>query len=122
MTPGLNERHTSTAYHAGRFLAICQHIQDLSNIELNSTYVDRFFGAACTRPLSILPRVFKTAVHRLRKIDDWKLRRDVEASLIQLHQEFGEIWPKQLNSEGQGLFQLGFFHQAAALPRKDWRD
>ncbi len=121
MALGLNERHNSPAYHAGRFMAVCQHVQDLSDNEINATYVDRFFSSASANPAAVLPRLYRVAIHRLRKIENWSLRRDVEATLIQLHQQLTQSWPKHLGISDQGFFQLGYFHQIAALPRKDGR-
>ena len=121
MPLGLLELHESAAYHAGRFLAVCQHIQNLTSDEINATYVDRFFSAACSTPGAVLPRVYKVAARRLRKVDDRKLRDDIESTLLQLNQQVEEAWPKHLGIQEQSLFQLGFFHQTAALPCKDWR-
>ncbi|MBX3439862.1 MAG: type I-C CRISPR-associated protein Cas8c/Csd1 [Planctomycetaceae bacterium] len=121
MSKGLNETHPSPAYHAGRFLAVCQHIQDLGDSEINATYVDRFFAGASTYPCGVLPRVHRVARHRLKKIDNWNVRSDIEATLVQLHSQLSREWPGHLNTVDQGLFQLGFFHQLASLPRNDGR-
>ena len=78
MLNALDEYHPSAAYHCGRLLSVFQHVQDLTDGRVGSTYVSRFYTAASTTPCSILPRVWNTARHRLRAIPSMRLRTDIE--------------------------------------------
>lgn len=117
----VNEFHPESEYHAGRLLAVCQHIQDLAGGDVGRTYVDSYFAAACTNPSFILPVVWRTARRRLRQIEDWKVRREVEGLATRLVCHFEGTWPKGGRLKKAADFQLGFFHQRAELPFRDTR-
>ncbi len=117
----LDEFHPSPAYHAGRLLAVCQHIQDLVAPDVGRTYVDSFFSAACANPKIVLPRVWTTARSRLRQITLFKDRRDIEDLATRIYNQFGTDWPARQPADVQALFQLGYFHQRANLPITDSR-
>jgi len=117
----VDEFHPSSAYHAGRLMAVCQHIQDLVAPDVGRTYVDSYFAAACVNPNLILPRVWKTARTRLRQIPRFDVKRDIEDLATRLVNLFEAGWPARLSLGVQALFQLGYFHQRANLPIPDTR-
>ncbi len=102
-------------------LALFQQIQSLADDQVNSTYSDRYYGAASTSPANVLPRVFKTARHRVRQIRSFALKRDLLALLNRVHWEIQDRFPRFLNVAQQGEFQLGYFHQMATAPRDQAR-
>ena len=114
----LNENHPHPAYHCGRLLATCQHIQSTAIGEPKSGVLDRFYASASTSPALVIPRIWRTALHHLKTIrgksatlaeDLWKLLRAI-------HARIGDDMPRLLSLHEQSLFQLGFFHQQPFLP------
>ncbi len=111
----LNEHHQDPAYHCGRLLAVLESIQRYSALpaKLNSTLVDRYYGAACCSPGSILGTLVNNAQPHLAKMrkgkgDGWaqRLLQDVLSAV-------GDHFPKTLSLQRQGLFALGYYHQKA---------
>lgn len=111
----LQESHPDVAYHCGRLLALLESIQRRAAApsKLNTTVVDRYYGAACASPASVCGNLLNEAQHHLAKIrkgggDGWAQKQ--LASVLEHIPSF----PKTLNLERQGLFALGFYHQKAA--------
>jgi CRISPR-associated protein Csd1 len=110
---GLNPQHPDAAYHCGRLLAVLERIQRAALGDINATVVDRYYGAACSSPGSILGNLVNDAQSHLGK-----LRKDHKDFHHQLRLEevlsaIGEEFPKTLSLPRQGLFALGFYHQKA---------
>lgn len=109
----LNETHPDAAYHCGRLLAILEKIQRAALGDINATVVDRFYGAACASPGSILGNLVNDAQSHLGKMrrgsgDGWAQR-----TLEEVQSAIGNEYPKTLTLQRQGLFALGFYHQKA---------
>lgn len=112
----LNEDHPDPAYHAGRMLAVFQHIQSISSGTPKASVLDRFYGAASTSPGLIAARIWNVARHHLRNIKDKFLREDLFNLLVAIHSRIGDSMPTTLSLKEQSLFQLGFFQQQPFLP------
>ena len=112
---GPDESNECDVYHVGRLLAVCQQIQDLADPKVGRTYCDSYFGSASNDP-RILLRVWKLARHRLRQIDDWRARRELEDLANRIVVRFEHSWPASSGVDDQASFQLGYFHQRACLP------
>lgn len=109
----LNPTHPDPAYHCGRLLAVLEKIQRGALGEINSTVVDRYYGAACASPGSILGSLVNDAQSHLAKMrrgsgDGWAQRQ-----LEEVQAAIGDSYPKTLSLQRQGLFALGFYHQKA---------
>lgn len=109
----LNKSHPDAAYHCGRLLAILEKIQRAALGDINSTVVDRYYGAACASPGSILGNLVNDAQAHLAKMrkgtgDGWAQR-----ILEEVQSAIGDSYPKTLSLQRQGLFALGFYHQKA---------
>jgi len=116
---GLDEEHDIAAYHCGRLLAVCQHIQNLVAPEVNASYVGRFYSGASMSPVAVLPRVYRSAQHRLRAVRPAWVHAEIESLLCRIHEHIGREFPRQLSLAEQGHFQLGYFHQQSQLPQAD---
>lgn len=108
----LDPHHPSRAYHCGRLLAVLEDIQTSAIRNINTTVVDRFYGAASSAPFSVFPRLLVGARAHLAK-----LRRDNLGAFHALEQRLGDIhdqlteYPHILDLKEQCLFHIGFYHQ-----------
>jgi len=104
---GLNRESPDTGYRLGRLLAVLERLQGQANNNLNKTIVDRYYGAASTRPVTVFPSLIHLAQHHAGKARN--------AGFFQ--KEIGEVldavenFPPHLSLEEQGLFALGYYHQ-----------
>jgi len=112
----LNLEDQTPAYLCGRLLAVLEKAQKLAipGIGANATIVARFFGAASSAPLSVLPRLLRGAQAHLAKLE-----RDKRGAYLALQRTMEDIiagiraFPTTLTLEEQGLFSLGYYHQRA---------
>lgn len=109
----LNLKHPDAAYHCGRLLAALERIQRAALGDINSTVVDRYYGAACTSPGSILGGLVNDAQAHLGKLR--RENRDYYHQLLleEILTAIGPEFPRTLSLHRQGLFALGFYHQKA---------
>jgi CRISPR-associated protein Csd1 len=110
----LNEQHADNAYHCGRLLAVLERIQRAALGDINATVVDRYYGAACASPGSILGNLVNDAQSHLSKLRKEKKDYHHQLRLEQVLGAIGDHFPKTLSLPRQGLFALGFYHQKAA--------
>jgi CRISPR-associated protein Csd1 len=106
---GLDKENTSVGYRLGRLMAVLERVQGAAQNNPNKTIVDRYYGAASTRPATVFPRLMALAMHHLAKLT---------AGLEGYYQKnLGEVmdgiagFPQTLSLEEQGLFALGYYHQ-----------
>jgi CRISPR-associated protein Csd1 len=107
LTVGLNRECPDTGYRLGRLFAVLERLQGEANRNLNKTIVDRYYGAASTRPSTVFPSLIHLAQHHTGKA----------RSPGFFQKEIGEVleavssFPAHLSLEEQGLFALGYYHQ-----------
>ncbi|WP_417730813.1 type I-C CRISPR-associated protein Cas8c/Csd1 [Rosistilla oblonga] len=120
MEVALNEESNSSAYHAGRMLAVFQHVQTLSTGEPNASFLDRYYSAASTTPYQVLPRIWRIALNHLKRIQPRTLREELTDLLSDIHSQIPREIDvcKPLDLADQFQFQLGFFQQQPELPTK----
>ncbi|QTA93781.1 type I-C CRISPR-associated protein Cas8c/Csd1 [Desulfonema magnum] len=114
----LNPERDILAYQCGRLLAILEEAQLRAlRWRINTTLVDRFYGAASSSPTS----VFGTLLTRATTDHFPKIRKN-QLGHKKLSERFTEVqkrideiggFPKVLSLEGQAEFSLGFYHQKA---------
>jgi CRISPR-associated protein Csd1 len=104
---GLNRESPKAGYRLGRLLAVLERMQTQANQGLNKTIVDRYYGAASTRPGTVFPSLIRLAPHHIAKLKNPVfLQRDLGEVLDGL-----DSFPAHLSLEDQGLFALGYYHQ-----------
>jgi CRISPR-associated protein Csd1 len=114
----LNTSGRNSAYISGQLLAILEEAQGRSaRWKINSTLVDRYYGAASTAPGSVLGQLLnqstKSHMPKIRK-EGWgydALEELLENALGQLDDHGG--FPNTLTLGAQAEFALGFYHQRA---------
>ena len=112
------ERQTDypdAAYHCGRLLAVLENIQrSAADGQLNTTLVDRFYGAASSAPASVFGTLLRNAQPHVAK-----LRKRKRGAALRLEQEMENIlhslseFPPILTTKQQAIFALGYYHQRA---------
>lgn len=111
------------AYLCGRMLAILEEAQRrASRGKLNTTLVDRYYGAASTAPAATLGALLGLAetshLPKIRKEN--RGHRQLETLLEEVMAGFDkpEDIPRTLTLNQQAEFALGFYHQRAAFRKR----
>ncbi|MDQ3508968.1 MAG: type I-C CRISPR-associated protein Cas8c/Csd1 [Actinomycetota bacterium] len=127
-TPSL-EGADMAAYSCGRLLAELEQIQrEALGRGINTTLVDRYYGAASTTPGKVFGLLIANSQDHLSKI-----RKSRGGTYEALQRKLEEImapltrYPNSLDVGQQGLFALGYYHQraenrAAARAAKEAKD
>lgn len=106
---GLDTDNTDAGYRLGRLIAILERLQGAAQNNPNKTIVDRYYGAASTRPATVFPRLIAMAQHHLAKLTGG-LQFFYQSRLSEVLGGIA-VFPPVLNMEEQGLFALGYYHQ-----------
>ncbi|MBW4038777.1 MAG: type I-C CRISPR-associated protein Cas8c/Csd1 [Acidobacteria bacterium] len=105
----LDTESTDAPYRLGRLLSVYERLQlRAQGQNLNRTLVDRYFGAASTRPGTVFPQLVRLSQSHLRKLG---LKGDYLQGLITRIADGIESFPSMLTLEEQGRFALGYYHQ-----------
>lgn len=118
----LDPEHSSAAYQSGRLLSMIGEIQRAALGKINTTVIDRYYGAASSRPATVFPNLIRGAQPHLSRLRGNEARRglavDLERKLTQILSQMAEM-PRTLDMNQQAEFALGYYHQreAAFSPR-----
>lgn len=117
------EGRDKTAYHCGRLLAQLEQIQHFALDEkgrkkINTTIVDRYYGAMSTTPGKVMGLLCRGAQAHLGKIrkNNGGLHHNLQMSLqeIESHiQPDQDHLPNSFTMQQQSIFALGYYHQRA---------
>ncbi|SHF51564.1 CRISPR-associated protein Csd1 [Desulfofundulus australicus DSM 11792] len=108
----LDFRRSSPPYLCGRLLAVLEEAQQrAANFKLNTTLVDRFYGAASTAPASVFGNLLRLSTTAHLPEVGREVNLLVEEILSRLDKAGG--FPRTLNLPQQAEFALGFYHQRA---------
>lgn len=111
---GLNEESNDTEYVLGRLFAVLESIQLDANPGIKATIRDRYFNAACAKPASVFPILFKLKNSHIKKLEREKESSKIyyEKLLMSIMEKLSlENYPQRLSLEEQGKFILGYYHQ-----------
>ncbi len=106
---GLDRGNPNAAYRLGRLMAVLERVQGAAQKNRNKTIVDRYYGAASTRPATVFPRLLSLAQHHLAKLSGG-LAFFYQSQLSDVMDGLAQF-PPTLKLEEQGLFALGYYHQ-----------
>jgi CRISPR-associated protein Csd1 len=104
------------SYQCGRLLAQLDSLQKAALEGVNTTLIDRYYGAAAATPGKVFGGLLKDAQAHLRKLRVTKpgtyeaLQQKLEEVLCKLP---ANEWPNTLTMQQQSLFSLGYYHQRA---------
>ncbi|MDR3703529.1 MAG: type I-C CRISPR-associated protein Cas8c/Csd1 [Candidatus Sulfopaludibacter sp.] len=107
VTVGLDKENSQPAYRLGRLLAVLERLQGDAQRGLNRTIVDRYYGAASTRPATVFPALIRLAQHHLAKTNSPGFHQTNLGEVMDGIREF----PSTLSLNEQGLFAIGYYHQ-----------
>ena len=116
LQPMLDENNTQPGYVLGRLFAVLVKTQKDVAPDLNRTIQDAYYGSASASPGSVFPRLLRLHKHHLSNLEVpirmWydKLEQNICGKI--------SAFPAHLNTEQQGLFALGCYHQTQALYSK----
>ncbi len=110
ITMKLDEDQPSKSYQLGRLFATLERIQETSNPNLNTTIRERYYGSACTSPVSVFPTLMRLKNHHLAKIENRGIVTWFEKTLGEIMERL-DSFPSHLNLQDQGLFAIGYYHQ-----------
>ena len=68
VTVGLDKDNMRPGYRLGRLMAVLERLQGSAQNNPNKTIVDRYYGAASTRPATVFPRLVALAQHHVGKL------------------------------------------------------
>ncbi|MFH2030748.1 MAG: type I-C CRISPR-associated protein Cas8c/Csd1 [Bacteroidota bacterium] len=121
-------------YNCGVLLAILEAIQrkaSSSGRGVNTTLVDRFYGAASTAPATVFANLINMATKahlpKLRRENKELFKVRYQEDLVNINDLMTEAcdainaaggFPRPLCPEEQAAFALGFYHQRAALSQQ----
>ena len=108
LSMALNEESTNRAYVLGRLFAALENAQ--YNANKSSNLKERYLTSASATPALVFPAMLQTSSHHLAKsgsVADAKLIASLMDKL-----EGGIPFPARLDNTEQGLFLLGYYHQA----------
>jgi CRISPR-associated protein Csd1 len=114
ITMALDPENKETGYRLGRLFAVLERLQADAINSPNATIVDRYFGAACSTPAVVFPRLMKLAQHHAAKsLRGDYYQRQIEDVISGL--DAANAFPSTLPIEQQGLFSVGYYHQRADM-------
>jgi len=101
----LDRENIRPGYRLGRLLSVLEQLQ--TSQRAKGTIVERFYGAASTRPATVFPGLIRLAQHHVPKSN----------RPVFYQRQLGEVldgipsFPATLNLEEKGLFALGYYQQ-----------
>jgi len=107
---GLDTEQPSIGYQLGRLFAVLEKVQEEASPGLNATIRERYYGAACSSPVTVFGTLMRLKNHHIVKIDN-------KGRAINLERLIGSIvsriddFPSHLDLHEQGRFALGYYHQ-----------
>lgn len=108
---GLDKDQPSTGYQLGRLFSILEKIQEAANPNINATIRERYYGSACSVPVSVFPTLLRLKNFHIAKIRDKPNLVTYYEKLIGETLEHITSFPGHLNLYEQGMFALGYYHQ-----------
>jgi CRISPR-associated protein Csd1 len=112
----LDPKCTAPAYVLGRLFAVLEKLQYNAQGRINSTIVDRFYGAASSRPGTVFPQLMKLAQTHVKKSNSAGYFQDRMGEVIS---KLDAGFPAMLSLEEQGQFALGFYHEKWSRSNKN---
>jgi CRISPR-associated protein Csd1 len=110
----LDTSHPSIGYQLGRLFAILEKIQGEANRGINSTIRERFYGAACSTPVTVFTNLLRLKNHHIAKFESKGRKIYFERLLGEIISKINDF-PSYLNLHEQGLFAIGYYHQRQAF-------
>jgi len=106
----LDSSQPSIGYQLGRLFATLEKIQEEANPGINATIRDRYYGAACTTPVTVFTALLRLKNHHLAKLSNRGRAVNFERLLGEIIGRLNDF-PAHLDLHEQGRFAIGYYHQ-----------
>ena len=114
LTMELDTGQLSTGYLLGRLFATLEKIQEEANPGINATIRERYYGAACSSPVTVFPTLLRLKNHHLAKLESKGREINFERLIGEIIKPINDF-PPHLNLHEQGKFAIGYYHQRQDL-------
>ena len=114
VTMELDCNQPSVGYQLGRLFATLEKIQEEANPGINTTIRERFYGAACSAPITVFTNLLRLKNHHLAKMENRGRVKWFERLLGEIIGRLNQF-PAHLTLHEQGLFAVGYYHQRQAF-------
>ena len=108
---------TSIGYQLGRLMATLEKVQEEANPGLNSTITDRYYGSACSTPVTVFGTLMRLMRYHMDKLGLSGRRVYFEKLIGEITSHISEF-PAHLGIYEQGKFAVGYYHQRQAFYTK----
>jgi len=106
----LDPSQPSTGYQLGRLFAVLEKIQEEANPGINATIRERFYGAACSTPVTVFANLMRLKNHHLAKMPNRGRVINMERLIAEIVGRVDDF-PAHLDLHEQGRFAVGYYHQ-----------
>jgi CRISPR-associated protein Csd1 len=106
----LDTEQPSVGYQLGRLFAALEKIQEEGNPGINATIRERYYGAACSSPITVFGTLMRLKNHHLPKIENRGRAKNFERLIGEIMDHI-EDFPSHLSLHEQGKFAIGYYHQ-----------
>ncbi len=113
----LDVDQASIGYQLGRLMATLEKIQEEANPVLNSTITDRYYGAACSTPVTVFGTLMRLMRYHMEKLETVGRKVYFEKLVGEITGHISEF-PAHLGLYEQGKFAVGYYHQKQAFYTK----
>ncbi|MEN6297676.1 MAG: type I-C CRISPR-associated protein Cas8c/Csd1 [Rectinema sp.] len=110
ITMALDTEQPSIGYQLGRLFAVLEKIQGEANGDINATIRDRFYGSACSSPVTVFGTLMRLKNHHLSKLANKGRAVNLERLVCEIVGHFNDF-PPHLDLHEQGKFAIGYYHQ-----------
>lgn len=114
LTMSLNKESDNKAYLFGRLFAVLEKLQRDSNEGIKATIAEKYLSSACSTPAMIFPMLLNLSNHHLGKFKEEGKRiyyKQLIGEILEKLEVSEEPFPKNIMSEEQGIFYLGYYQQ-----------
>jgi len=106
----LDTEQPSIGYQLGRLFAALEKIQEEASPGLNATIRERYYGSACSSPVTVFGTLMRLKNHHLAKIENEGRVVNLERLVTEIVGHFSDF-PAHLDLHEQGKFAIGYYHQ-----------
>lgn len=112
----LDPQNTNIGYRLGRLFAVLEKAQEIASPNLNAGIRDRYYGAACSTPITVFSRLLRLKNHHVAKLSTGQ-KLWLEKLIGEIMEDIEEF-PTHLSLFEQANFAIGYYHQRQSFFHK----
>lgn len=118
ITMALNPDRKDVPYLLGRLFSLLEKAQSDALGKIGTSIRHRYFGSASATPAIVFPQLLRLAQHHIAKAEyGGNMDRKIQAVVEEIND-----FPARLSLQEQGVFTIGYYHQANANYRKSEKE